>query len=328
MLVVSGDHDLYFSPNGDGKYDRARFEFSTFHAFGRTRAGPRRPAAPGEERPARVPQGRPAHLAVGRASSTGSCCPTAATSVFVRAWSGERWPEAVWATQIVAVPDAGRVVLSRPVVYPAATAVTDRLAVSYIPRALPPAKPSSPGTGRGRSRRSRCAPASSSRLRTASVSTSPTAWGTARPSFFWSAHDEQGKPLPPGTYLLRLTIQGPGWQRAHHPQTGRGVLRPVGPGRCGPLQRRPPPRASASRRSSPDPACNGCGEACGPVPSDRFPDGLSFRQPCSFSSLGGWPTVRFFGASPPLTPAPADSFLASPSTGGPTTPGGQRLGNT
>src|SRR5687768_7929090 len=27
-LVTLGDQDVYFSPNGDGRYDRARFEFS------------------------------------------------------------------------------------------------------------------------------------------------------------------------------------------------------------------------------------------------------------------------------------------------------------
>ena len=70
-----------------------------------------------------------------------------------------------------------------------------------------------------------------------------------------------------------------------------------------------------------DPSCLGCGEACGPVPSERFPGGLSFRQPCSFGSLSGWPTVRFFGASSPLTPAPVDSFRVT-ATGGPSTPGG------
>ena len=60
------------------------------------------------------------------------------------------------------------------------------------------------------------------------------------------------------------------------------------------------------------------------MPSERFPGGLSFRQPCSNGTLD-WPTVRFFGASPPLTPAPTDSFRVT-ATGGPTTPGGSDWG--
>jgi hypothetical protein len=65
-----------------------------------------------------------------------------------------------------------------------------------------------------------------------------------------------------------------------------------------------------------DPACNGCGEVCGPVPSDRYPGGLSFRQPCDF----GYAAVRSFGATPPMVPAPVDSFRIT-AMGGPTTPG-------
>jgi hypothetical protein len=52
------------------------------------------------------------------------------------------------------------------------------------------------------------------------------------------------------------------------------------------------------------------------VPSDRFPDGLSFRQPCSF----GYAAVEYFAAAPPDVPAPVDAYRVS-ATGGPTTPG-------
>ena len=60
------------------------------------------------------------------------------------------------------------------------------------------------------------------------------------------------------------------------------------------------PAASADQRPGPvyDPSCLGCGEVCGPVPSDRFPGGLSFRQPCSF----GYAAVEHFAAAPPDVP--------------------------
>jgi hypothetical protein len=67
-----------------------------------------------------------------------------------------------------------------------------------------------------------------------------------------------------------------------------------------------------------DPSCLGCGEVCGPVASDRFPGGLSFRRPCPGGF--GYATVRYFGATPPVPPAPVDSFRVTAS-GGPTTPG-------
>ena len=78
------------------------------------------------------------------------------------------------------------------------------------------------------------------------------------------------------------------------------------------------PAASADHGPGPvyDPSCLGCGEVCGPVPSDRFPGGLSFRQPCSF----GYAAVEYFAAAPTRRPRSVDAYRVS-ATGGPSTPG-------
>ena len=131
------------------------------------------------------------------ASSTGKVLLDGEYGVSARAWSGELSGQAGWATQIVTVPDAGRAVLTRPVVYPAATAVADRLAASYVRARFDTDEAEFPGYSVG------AVPPIS--LRTRLVITAPDGERVHlahrrayRPSFFWSARDEQGKPLPPG----------------------------------------------------------------------------------------------------------------------------------
>lgn len=66
-------------------------------------------------------------------------------------------------------------------------------------------------------------------------------------------------------------------------------------------------------------SCNGCGETCSPVASERFAGGLSFR-PCPYSV-----TVGYYGSDVPFPEAPVDTYRVT-ATGGPTTPGGTDQG--
>ena len=135
------------------------------------------------------------------------------------------------------------------------------------------------------------------------------------PALSWTARDAADLPIEPGAYTLRVTITDEAGQNA------RTVRRKVTVSDAQLAERvwtATIPAASVDPGRGPvyDPSCLGCGEVCGPVASDRFPGGLSFRQPCTF----GYAAVRFFAVSPPVVPAPVDAFRVT-ATGGPTTPG-------
>jgi hypothetical protein len=320
-LVVAGDNDLYFSPDGDGKQDRARFEFSLSRTSAvRVLIRDDRERLVRNERLGSLEPGR--HLWRWNGESTaGRVLPDGDYVIVVRAWSRQRSGEAWTATRIVTVPDAGRVVLSRPVVYPAATAVYDRLAVSYIRARYYVDEAEFPGYSE------EVLPPTP--LRTRLVIKAPDSERVQvsyrrayRPSFFWSARDEEGNPLPPGTYALRVTVRDP----VGHVRTIRRSVEVSSAQLAEQVWTATIPAATTSPGSAPvyDPHCLGCGESCGPVPSERFAGGLSFRQPCSIFTY--WPARAYFGARAPVRPAPVDSFRVT-ATGGPTTPGETDVAN-
>ena len=135
-----------------------------------------------------------------------------------------------------------------------------------------------------------------------------------RPDFSWTARNDADAPLEPGAYTLRVRIT----DEAGNARTIRRDVVVSDAQLTERLWTVTIPAASADQGPGPvyDPSCLGCGEVCGPVPSDRFPGGLSFRQPCSF----GYAAVEYFAAAPPDVPAPVDTYRVS-ATGGPTTPG-------
>ena len=208
-------------------------------------------------------------------------------------------------------PDAGRLVLSRPTVYPAATAVVDSLVASYV------------RAGFSEQQRLYGAYYGDRPMRLTARFVVEDADGAKvlertstkyRPDFSWTARNAADRPLEPGGYTLRVRIT----DEAGNARTiRRGVV--VSDAQLTErLWTMTMPAASADRGPGPvyDPSCLGCGEVCGPVPSDRFSGGLSFRQPCSF----GYAAVEYFAAAPPDVPAPVDAYRVS-ATGGPTTPG-------
>ena len=309
-LITIPQRDRYFSPNGDGVSDRATFAvrldrraFVSVLVRGRDGRVVRR------ARLGVLPEGRHQWHWDGR-SNAGQVVPDDWYTVVLRARGGNRVGRDQTTTNVATKPDAGRLVLSRPVVYPAADVVTDGLDVVYVRAGYsedlrqnwmyydPPM-----------------------RLHTRLVIIAPdgrrvldATTKAYRAAFSWSARAESGKPLPAGTYRLRVTVRD-----------AVGNVRRIGRTievSTAQLAERvwtaTIPAASAEQAPGPvyDAGCNGCGEVCGPVPSERFPGGLSFRQPCDF----GYAAERYFGASPPVVPAPVDSFRVT-ATGGPTAPG-------
>jgi flagellar hook assembly protein FlgD len=310
-LVSLVERDRYFSPNDDGVGDRARFEFrlrerayvsvlvrdTQRHVVTRVRIGV-------------LPAGHHVWRWDGR-SNRGVVVPDGRYGVAVHARGDGQAARVVVSTNALTEPDAGRLVLSRPVVYPAATAVTDSLGVVYVR-----AKYSEEERLYWRSYFD--PPLA---LRTRLVITAPngkrvldSTRKTYRPSFTWFARTESGQPMPEGTYRLRVTVR----DAAGNVRTIRRAVEVSWAQLAERVWTSTIPAESAELGPWPvyDPSCLGCGEVCGPVPSDRFPGGLSFQQPCSF----GYAAVRYFGATPPVVPAPVDAFRVT-AVGGPTTPG-------
>ena len=244
-------------------------------------------------------------------STTGRQVPDGSYRVILRASGGNRTAREVTSVNVVTEPDSGRLVLSRDTVYPAADVNVDSLSVAYV----------------------RAKWSEDDRLYWHYFSDRPIRL-TARfvvvdavgdkvlsrtstkytPTLSWTARDAADEPLAPGTYTLRVKVT----DEAGNARTFR---RPVVVS-AGQLSEKvwtaTIPAGSADQGPGPvyDPSCLGCGEVCGPVASDRFPGGLSFRQPCDF----GYAAVRYFAAAPPVVPAPVDAYRVTAS-GGPTTPG-------
>jgi hypothetical protein len=135
----------------------------------------------------------------------------------------------------------------------------------------------------------------------------------------WTGDDAEGQPLVPGTYTLRVSVRDP----VGNTRTFRRPVQVAGAQLSQRSWVETVAAGSVGDGSAPvsDPSCLGCGDVCAPVLSDRFPGGLSFRQPCDF----GYAALQYFGAAPPFTPAPVDYYRVS-ATGGPMTPGDSDVG--
>lgn len=310
-LVKLIAHDKFFSPNGDGVSDRFRVGFRLDHrAYVSVLVRARDGDVVKRESLGVLAAGRHMWRWNGR-SSAGHLQPDGPYHAVVRARGDGRTGRVGASAKAVSKPDAGRLVLSRPVVYPAATAVVDSLAVAYVRE--------------GDSEEERLygyyygdRPI---RLSTRLRITGPdgervfdAVHSGYRQRFSWTARDGNDHALPSGDYRLRVKVT----DEAGNSRIIRRTVAVSSEQLIEQIWTSTIPAASAESGPGPvyDPACNGCGEVCGPVASQRFPGGLSFLQPCSF----GYAAVRHFGAAPPVTPAPVDAFRVT-ATGGPTTPG-------
>jgi hypothetical protein len=314
-LIRFGTVDRFLSPNGDGRHDFARVTF-VLGARAHVRALVRNEQGDTvhDESLGTLEASRHVWRWAGGGDEP-TALPDGSYTIVLRARTGQRWQRVRARTKILTEPDAGRLLISRPVVYPYATAVADRLQAVYVRADYLDEEAEFPQYFDG--------PLA---LTTRFVVRAPGGERVFerfrrgyRPWVSWSARDGDGQPLPPGTYHLRVSVTDPAGNV-------RLIRRPVEVSSAQ-LEEHTwsATLAAAAAATGPhptvDPGCNGCLEVCPPVPSDRYPNGLSFLQPCDF----GYASVRWFGAGPPFAPAPVDSFRVS-ATGGPPVPGGSGVG--
>jgi hypothetical protein len=312
-----------FSPNGDGRRDRAHVRFSLDRTAtvsvvvkrdGHVVLGPERLGELGAGRHSWTWDGT---RTSGRPVSDGTF------SVVLRASRGGQHDRAVVTTYVDRVADRGRLVTTRPTVYPKASEVSDSVAVTYLREGWNAEEAASQFDGSFAPR-----PALDVALTVVDGSGGVVwrrtwvpaySWRTDSPltfAFAWHARGPGGEPVREGTYAARVRVR----------DAAGNVSRFSSPVAVSYQQLRAEtwtstmPAASATRFV---PAgCPGCHEGCTPVPSDRFAGGLSFRAcPGHASDARAW-----FSAAPPVTASPSDAFRIT-ATGGPATPGTTDVGS-
>ena len=243
-LLRLADRDRFLSPNGDRVSDRARFELRLDErAYVSVQVRDREWQVASRVRLGVLPAGRHVWHWDGRSSSgTGAArrplCPGAATHGAVNARAGS-----TTFAEVLTVPDAGKLVLSRPVVYPAATAVDDSLDVVYVRAGYQEEiRQYWMYYGMPVQLRTRLVISGSDGERVLDAR-----WRGYRPAFSWSARSDSGQPLPAGTYRLRLTVRDAVGNVRTIEACGRGLLRPAD--RAGQRPPRSPPPVPSSGRA-------------------------------------------------------------------------------
>jgi hypothetical protein len=302
LIVV----DPAFSPNGDGRKDQFHLSFTL-----------RKPAHVrlrwwGPDGPFYVRLGR---LGIGRHLWT---------------WDGldpdgRVWPDGTYGLELAAHRGdrvskdfenidlrnhvSGRLETTRPVVYPLATTVTDSVELLYVASDWDPYNEDYWGLLQARARL-RILDGSGAEVFRA-VQTD-----TYTPRFTWTARGgSTGAALPEGLYLAQLRMVD--W--AGNVQRYETSLRVSHLDLVAKVWTEELVPDAVSTYNPYFDGCNGCGDVCAPVPSERFPHGLSFRHPCAESSwLYG--SERYFTTDVPFPAAPVDTYRIS-MAGGPTVPG-------
>ncbi len=321
--VRVAESPIFFSPNGDGHRDRARVQFSLdtqANVSVLVRHG--RDVVRGPERLGRLDGGRHAWTWDGRRGG-GAKVKEGTFSIVVRATRDGRTDKAVVTAYVDRVADAGRVVTTRPTVYPKASVVSDRVGITYLREGWNAADSQQPSGGYPESRSPLTVDLTVVDATGRVVWQRPWMPQYAAPNgraltfaFTWHARGPGGEPLPEGTYDARIRVADAAGNVAtytapitvSHQQLRREVWTST-------------VSAASAARYVP-PGCALCADRCGPVASDRFAGGLSFRA-CPDPDRG---TVAWFSSAPPVRAAPYDTFRITAS-GGPTTPGADDVGS-
>ncbi len=313
-LVDSGWRTAYLSPDGDGRRDRARIPFHLARSarvtvrvrdeagvvrgpvhLGRLAAGPHRWTWNGR-------------LAGGRVAPDGNY------RVRLTATAGHRIRSTTTYAVVDTVRPQGELVSSRPTVHPTATVVDDRVQLTWVLEGWNPFDQEFfPEDGR---------PART----TVEVATSAgeVVWRRSvrrdyTPTFAWDARTDDGEAVPAGAYVARVTASDRAGNRQRDSQDLTVSHEQL-------VEQTWTTTVSAADAGHVRPyygGCNGCGDVCSPVPSERYPGGLSFR-PCT--SPSDYATLGLYGSDVPFVEAPVDSYRIT-ATGGPTTPGGDDQGS-
>ena len=310
-------NNVYLSPDGDGVADSARIPYRLDKGAGvriRVYAGSgdvvRQVLRPHQE------AGDHAWRWDAR-DAAGSVVTDGSYRIEIRVTRGSR-VRSDYVNAIVDVDgDHGRLLTSRPTVYPMAEAVDDTLLLTYLREGWNPTEDAFPGEDNGFAGRIPL------RLRARLVSSRGTVvWQAARrlagmsSRITWDGRTTAGKAVAAGRYDARVKVTDAAGNATAFVQEVRVSHRQL---RAETLTVHLDPSATARTSGVSPPGCNGCGDYCSPVDSSRFPGGLSFA-----TCWSNWSYARF-GLPLPFAAAPADTYRVTV-TGGPPVAGGAGTG--
>lgn len=311
-LIEAAPGVVAFSPNGDGRRDRARLRF-TLGRPARVRVTVRDDdgLARAPVRLGRLPAGRHDWTWDGRTHDS-TVAADGPYEVTLRAASGSHTESATATVLIDTVRPQGRLITTRPTAYPRASVVEDRVELLWLADGWNPWDAEMGDTSQQALSRLEI------RTRAGDLVWRRVVRNRYTPVFQWYARRD-GRALPAGRYVARVVVaDAAGNQRRDRRHVRVSHARLVEE-----VWTVSVPAARAGRYRPYFGGCNGCGESCDPVASARFPDGLSFR-PCTESWQ--WGAAEYFGSGVPFAVAPADSYRVT-ATGGPTVPGSPDQGH-
>lgn len=312
-LIEVNPYAVDFSPNGDHRLDRGRMRF-TLNRAARVKIAVRNDdgLVRGQLRLGRLSEGRHVWKWDGR-DSDGAVVADGSYRVKLKAITATRTQKATAYAHVDTVRPRGHLLTTRPTAYPRASVVDDHVQLVWVLDGWNPWEeeifPEEDQLARTRVE---------IRTRGGDLVWRRTVRDEYTPTFDWYAQRDGGRALRAGRYVARIMVSDAAGNRRRdsqdltvsHAQLVEAVWTAT---------------VAAARAGHYTPyfgGCNGCGESCSPVTSERFPDGLSFR-PCS--DPYSWGTVGYFGSDVPFPEAPVDSYRVS-ATGGPTTPGSSDQG--
>ena len=318
-LLIKEQGVVYLSPNGDGRADKARVAFrltepATVKVRVHTWAPRHRVLGPVVKR---FDAGRHVWRWNGR-NDNGQPMPDGRYIISLTA----RQPDGTSGIQIHALMDRdgnhGVLRTSRPTVYPTASIVEDRVQFLYLREGWNPADAADP-----HGMAAVYGPRMPLRLRiSVTDAAGQRVWRQSRrggvtTAFSWDGRTSSGAVAPAGAYTARLRVTDGALNRTSyrvsvevsHEQLQLDTWTTTLDAAAATVFNRPTPAG-----------CNGCGYACGPMESHRFPGGLNFRECVSFSASGA-----DFAIPVPFAAAPVDTYRVT-ATGGPPTDGGTGSG--
>jgi hypothetical protein len=313
LIKHRGTDAQYFSPNGDRRRDRARIAF-TLSKRAKVKAVVRADGVKirGPVRLGELSKGRHVWKWDGR-TNRGKAVPDGGYRVDLTATTGARRRTASSYGVVDTDRPVGRLVSTRPTVYPKARGVGDHVRLTWVLDGWNPwSEEFFPEGDQPAKVRIRI------KSRAGEVVWRRTVRQDYTPTFDWYGK-RHSRAQRAGRYVAHVTVTDEAGNRrrdavdlsvSHEQLVEQTWTTTV-------------PAGQASHYVPHFGGCNGCSETCAPVASERFTDGLSFR-PCPRSV--GWHTAGYYGADVPFPEAPVDSYRVT-AMGGPTTPGGTDEGN-
>ncbi len=216
---------------------------------------------------------------------------------------------------VVDTNGSGELITSRPTVYPLATAVQDSIDVVFVV-----------DDWSLDSNRNYLPSRRQTRLRILSAASGEKVWQATRPNnytpaFSWDGRDQDGAVVAPGSYVAKLrTIDDVGIETTEEVELTVSDQQLVEKTWTGTVT------AARTDADQEQHECGSC-ETAGipPVPSERFRDGLRFQ---ALPPLDGFSrhAQQWSAMSPPFEVAPVDSYRVS-AVGGPSTLGSANMGH-